>query len=337
MSKQYYLPHAIESLLIAGIYFLAACGDQKPTPPPTPTASQVQASVQAMDRLIDAGQLENALRVARELTVMAPSDPLASEALARALLSQSNANPTSELKIETAAAYAKAAAARPSSPGLQSAAGITAYSAGNIESAISFHQNARQLEPGNPQHLYHEAMMWNAMAQPASAVELFEKALQLDPDSPNIEIGFAEALAQLGNTERSLDHMQRARKLALSDSLIRFRAAALLRVLGKPNDAAEMLLGGVSMGSADQATCELCAHCLSDAGQFAQSAEVWERLATMTMMRPTPLLEAARNWSKAGQQESALICLEKARQAIAPKAYFEVVQSEILARQPRQP
>jgi hypothetical protein len=55
------------------------------------------------------------------------------------------------------------------------------------------------------------------------------------------------------------------------------------------------------------------------------------------MMRPQPLLEAARSWSRAGQQETALILLEKARQANAPQAYFDLVQSEIRARQPQQP
>ena len=47
-----------------------------------------------MDRLIDAKQFENATLVARALASQAPQDPLASEALARALLSQCNANPT---------------------------------------------------------------------------------------------------------------------------------------------------------------------------------------------------------------------------------------------------
>ena len=146
MFKQYYRPPALGCLLLAAIYFVASCGDRKSSP--ALSAAQVQASVQAIDRLIDAGQFENALRVARELTAKAPSDPIASEALARALLSQCNANPTAELRVETAAAYAKAAKERPTSPGLQSAAGIAAFSAGSIENAIRFHQKAGKLEPG---------------------------------------------------------------------------------------------------------------------------------------------------------------------------------------------
>ena len=335
MFKQYYRPPALGCLIYVAIYFVSACGDEKPTPPPT--AAQVQMSIEAMDRLIDAKQFQSALQVARELSAKSANDPLVSEALARALMSQCNANPTAELQKQTFAAYAKAAAQRPTSPGLQSAAGMAAFSAGNIESAISFHQNARQLEPGNPKHLYHEAMMWNAAAQPAVAVELFEKALKLEPDSPEIQIGLAEALAQQGAVAGALEHMQRARALALSDATIRFRAAALLRIVGKPNDAAEMLLGDVSMASATTATCELCAQCLSEAGKHAQSAEVWERLAAMSMMRPEPLLEAARSWSRAGQQETALMLLEKARQANAPQAYYELAQSEIMARQKPNP
>ena len=335
MSKQYYRPPALGCLLLAAIYFVASCGDRKPSP--ALSAAQVQASVQAMDRLIDAGKFENALRVARELAAKAPSDPIASEALARALLSECNANPTAELRVETAAAYAKAAKERPTSPGLQSAAGIAAFSAGSIENAIRFHQKAGKLEPGNPQHLYLEAMMWNASAQPNSSIELFERALKLNPDSPDIEMGWAEALSQVGDVPRTLEHMQRARTLAPQDAAIRFRAATILRAVGKPNEAADILLGGISIGSANQATFELCAQCLSDAGKHAQSAEVWERLAATTMMRPQPLLEAARSWSRAGQQETALILLEKARQANAPQAYFDLVQSEIMARQPQHP
>jgi hypothetical protein len=57
----------------------------------------------------------------------------------------------------------------------------------------------------------------------------------------------------------------------------------------------------------------------------------------MTLMQPQPLLEAARSWSRAGQDETALIFLEKARQANPPQAYFELVREEILARQPRHP
>lgn len=335
MSKQYYRPPALGCLLLTAIYCVASCEDHASAP--ALSAAQVQASVQAMDRLIDTGQFENALRVARELAAKAPSDPLASEALARALLNQCNANPSSELRIETAAAYAKAAAQRPTSPGLQSAAGIAEFSAGHIDAAVDFHQKARQLEPGNPQHLYQEAMIWNAASKPDSAIYLFELALKLDPDSPEIEIGLAEGLYQFGEIERSLEHMQRARALSPNDSAIRFRAASLLRGVGKPTEAAEMLLGEISIGNANQATFELCAKCLSDAGKHAQSAEVWERLATMTLMRPQPLLEAARSWSKAGQQETALIFLEKARQANAPQAYFDVVQSEIMARQKQIP
>ena len=105
MSKQYYRPPALGCLLLAAIYFVASCGDRKSSP--ALSAAQVQASVQAMDRLIDAGQFENALRVARELTAKAPSDPIASEALARALLSQCNANPTAELRVEIRRGYCR--------------------------------------------------------------------------------------------------------------------------------------------------------------------------------------------------------------------------------------
>ena len=335
MFKQYYRPPALGCLIYVAIYFCASCSKEPHTA--TASAAQVQASIAAIDKLIDAGQFENALRVARELEVKAPNDPLTSEVLARALLSQCNANPSAQLRVETAAAYAKAAAARPTSPGLQSAAGMAAYSAGNMESAIRYHQKAAKLEPGNPQHLYLEAMMWNASAQPNFSIELFERAQKLDPHSPEIEMGWAEAMSQAGDAARAKEHMQRARTLASQDSTIRYRAASLLRSLGSPDEAAEMLLGGVSIGSATTATCELCAQCLSEAGKHAQSAEVWERLAAMSMMRPEHLLEAARSWSRAGQQETALILLEKARQANAPQAYFELARSEIMARQKQSP
>ena len=335
MANQYYRPHALATLLLISICFFTSCKDR--TPAATISAAQVRDNIAAMDRLIDAKQFENATLVARALASQAPQDPLASEALARALLSQCNANPTVELKKETALAYATAAAQRPTSPGLQSAAGMAAYGAGNIEEAIRLHQKARQLEPGNPQHLYMEAMMWNASAKPITAIELLQMALKLQPDSAEIEMGLAEALAQHGEEQPSIQHMQRARGLADHDSTIRFRSAALLRSVGQPSEAAEMLLGAVSIGSADRATCELCANCLTDAGKHAQSAEVWEQLAAMTLMQPLPLLEAARSWSRAGQDETALIFLEKARQANPPQAYFELVREEILARRPRQP
>ena len=335
MSKQYYRPYALECLLLAAISLASSCKDQ--TASPTLSASQVQASVQAMDKLIDAGEFENALRVARELAAKAPDDALASEALARALLRQCDTNPSASCRVETAAAYAKAAAQRPTSSGLASAAGIAAFSAGQIDESIRFHQKAGKLEPGNPQHLYMEAMMWNVSTQPTSSIELFERALKLDPNSADIEMGWAEALAQVGDPPRTLEHMQRARTLAPQNPAIRFRGAKILRDLGKPLEAAELLLGGVSIGSANEATCQLCAQCLSDAGQHEQSAQVWERIAAMTLMQPQPLLEAARSWSRAGHQETALLFLEKARQANASQAYFELAQSEIMARQPQQP
>lgn len=288
-------------------------------------------AIASMDRLIDAGKFENALKVARELAVKAPNDPLAGEALARALLSLCNANPTPRLRNETADAYARVAAQRPTSPGLQSAAGVAAYSAGRIEEAIRFHQRARQLEPGNPQHLYLEAMMWNVSNQPWTAVGLLEMALKLQPDSPDLEMGMAEALAQSGESDPAIEHMRHARSLAPNDAAIRLRAAALLRGAGHPGEAAEMLLGGVSIGSADRATSELCARSLANAGKHAESAEVWERIATASLMEPEPLLEAAREWSRAGHQENALVFLEKARQANAPAAYYELIRDEIKA------
>lgn len=153
-----------------------------------------------MDRLIDAAQFENALRVARELAAKAPNDPIASEALARALLCQCNANPSAQLRIETAAAYAKAAKERPTSPGLQSAAGIAAFSAGNIDAAVNFHQKARQLEPGNPQHLYQEAMVWNAASKPESAIFLLKKRSSWNPTLLKLKLDLRKVFINLATS-----------------------------------------------------------------------------------------------------------------------------------------
>jgi Flp pilus assembly protein TadD len=317
------------TLLWIPLWLAAACGDRKPPAPLS--AAQVQVTIEAMDRLLDARQYEGALRVARELASKAPQDPLASEALARALLSQCNAAPTPSLRSETADAYARAAAQRPTSPGLQSAAGVAAFAAGRLQEAIVFHQKARQLEPGNPQHLYMEAMMWNAAGMPGTATDLLQMALKLQPDSPELEMGLAEALGQDGDIEQALRHLRRSRSLSPNDASIRARAAAVLRGARQPGEAADLLLGSVSVGSADRATSELCAKCLAEAGRHAECAQVWEKIAAASQMSPEPLIEAARAWNRAGDRETALSLLEKARQAGAPRAYHDLAMEEIRA------
>ena len=73
MFKQYYRPPALGCLIYVAIYFCASCSKEPHTA--TASAAQVQASIAAIDKLIDAGQFENALRVARAPLGVAKGEP----------------------------------------------------------------------------------------------------------------------------------------------------------------------------------------------------------------------------------------------------------------------
>jgi tetratricopeptide (TPR) repeat protein len=129
----------------------------------------------AVERLIDAGKADEALRAAEALAKAASTDPMALEMLGRARIAASRP------AAEVADAYANAAALSPDSPGLHGAAGMMAAQAGRKEQALRLLRRAEQLEPGNPQHALMQARVLVETGDAPSALAAAERARALSP------------------------------------------------------------------------------------------------------------------------------------------------------------
>jgi tetratricopeptide (TPR) repeat protein len=296
---------------LAAALCLIGCGDSRP-PETRPGSTETLRALEAIERLLDAGRVSEALRAAEACARARPEDALAAEMLGRARMA-AQASPT-----EIADAYARAADLRPDSPGLQSVAGITAMQAGRIDVAIVRLARAAELEPGNPQHAMQRSLALRSAARWPDAILAAERAVALAPFEASAHLALAESLRGAGRNAEAISSAERAIGCAPADRALRQAAAACVIACGDGRPAVEWMAAIAAGPDASPAEIETFARALRATGRAGQAATQWERLAAAPTHPWRPCLEAAACHALAGEPSRAAEWLARARERGAP-------------------
>lgn len=290
---------------------IAACGDRTPATAPA-NATETLRALEAVERLIDAGRVDEALRAAESCARTRPDDALAAEMLARARMAAGAS------AVEIAEAYARAADLRPDSPGLQGVAGITAMQAGRIDVAITRLERAAALEPGNPQHALQLSTACAAATHWPQARAAAARAVALAPLEPSAHLALAHALQGSGDRSEAAAAARAALACAPADATLRRSVADLLVACDEAPAAVEMLVVSASAPEAPAETIASFARALRASGRFAQAAGQWERLTATPTSPWRPCVEAAACHALAGDAARAAEWNSRARERGAP-------------------
>jgi predicted Zn-dependent protease len=319
MGHRSYPSHAAVPLL-ALLLALGSCGESRPSANAGASTETLRA-LESIERLLDAGRTDEALRAAEACFRSRPNDALAAEMLGRARMA-SHA-PAADI----ADAYGRAADLRPDSPGLQSAAGITAMQAGQVETAIARLTRASELEPGNAQHALQRSLALRAAARWSEARAAAERAVSLAPLEPSAHLSLAQALLGAGQKSSAVAATRAALACKPSDRPLRLEVARTLIACDQGSAAVEIIVASAREPNASPAEIETLASALESAGQASTAAEQWERLALDPTRPWRPCLQAARCHASAGDSARAQEWISRARERGAPPLEVERAQS----------
>lgn len=306
------------ALLLAG----GGCGESQ-TPAGPGGSTEALRALESIERLLDAGRTEEALRAAEACARSRPNDALAVEMLGRARMAAHA--PAADI----ADAYARAADLRPDSPGLQSAAGITAMQAGRVEAAITRLTRAAELEPGNAQHALQRSLALRAAARWSESRAAAERAVSLAPLEPSAHLALAQALLGAGDASEAAAATRAALACKPSDRTLRFEVARTLIACDRGDAAVEIIVAAAREPSATPAEIETLARALEAARQPAPAAEQWERLASDPTAPWRPCVQAARCHASAGDTARAQEWIARARERGAPPDEVERTQPAV--------
>lgn len=301
---------------------LGGCGDGTPAHQPA-SATEVLRALDSIERLLDAGKTAEALRAAEALQRSVPDDALAAEMLGRARMA-ARCEPGL-----TADAYATAADLRMDSPGLQSAAGITAAAAGRLDQALRRQRRAAELEPGNPQHALQCANLLRALGQQQEALAFAQRAAVLAPLDPSVQLSLSQSLAANGDLPQARAAALRALEASPRDPTLRTAVANALVAQGDAAQAVAVMQAEADRATASAASLECMANAQAAAGLQLLAAGTWQRLASAPMASWQPCLKAAECLLRAGQQDQAMDWLSRARERGAPTAATRALEDAL--------
>ncbi|MGA1266677.1 MAG: tetratricopeptide repeat protein [Phycisphaerales bacterium] len=306
--------------LIVATLSMAHCG-KDPAAPATMSDRAALEAMASVERLLDAGRHAEALRAAETLQRARARDPLAAEMLGRARMA-AGASPAS-----IAEAFAMAADLDPVSPGLQSAAGVTAAATGSWSEALRRAEAASRLQPGNPQHDFHRAIALRRLGRSRDALQAARTVRQRLPMDPAVRIELAECELACGDVDAALADARAAVALERAAAATRVAAADVARRCGALDDAVALLMPLV--GSGEPSVLVAVAECHGLAGRHDESARWWERAAAAPAAGWMACAGACRAHAAAGDTRQALAWLAACRERGAPAWEVEALERHL--------
>jgi len=304
---------------------LAGCEeDESPSSPPARATSGIDAadrdaSLEAIDRWLQAGRPDNAESIARTLAERLPNDRHALAALGRVLLARSGelrelAGPRAGAAVagEAAAALEAALDLAPSedAPAIEArrSLGLALESAGRDDDAIAVYRAADD-DPVCRLYLGLALLRRDALEDAAAVLDALAAAR---PDDPLVQAAVAEARFRRGDVEIAIETAAEAVRLDPTSWPIRVRRASILRRAGVPKAAIESLVALDAESRANRAVVEEIAASYAALGRHDRVAEVWSARARTSPEDVDAMLAAAVAFETAGRRDDAETWLELA-------------------------
>jgi tetratricopeptide (TPR) repeat protein len=312
----------LASLLSIG---LPGCGDSEPTAgddaprnaAPAIDAADRDASLEAIDRWLQAGRPDNAESIARTLVDRLPSDRHAHAALGRVLLARSG-----ELR-ELAGPRAGAAIAAEAAGSLQTALdlaptndapaiearrslGLALESADRDADAIAVYRGDLD-DPVCRLYLGLALLRTQALDE---ATEVLGELADDRPDDPLVRAAMAESLLQQGRGDAAVEAAAEAVRLDPESWPIRVRRASILRRTGDPRAAIESLIALDAESRENRAVIEEIAAGWAALDRPERVAEIWAERARTSEDDLDAALAAAVAYQTAGRGGEAETWIE---------------------------
>ncbi len=294
---------------------VAGCGGgEEPSGPNVEAGSSLSAtdrdaSLDAIDRWLAAGRADNAETIARSLAGRLPDDPVVASALGRTLLLRSG-----EIR-EAAGERAAVAIAADAAKELRRAAeggrtdpetlrnlGLALEGAGRLDAAIEAYRRVGSEDP--IARLYLSLALLRA-DRVEEAAGLLESLAGDRPDDAFVLAALAETSFRMGDPDVAFERLDAAVGLAPDEVGIRIRRAALLRRSGRVRLAIESLAAlPAEVRSSRGVVQELTTGWLA-LDRPGDAGEAWAARARRAPEDLAAALEAARCFDAAGREADA--------------------------------
>ena len=316
---------------------LSSC--DRPEDQPVSESSALSESgelqLERAEQFLGAGQTDEVLHIATELTTSASGDWRSHELLARAHM-QRALTLQHEGLIELSSAslgkavdgYARALPLADGIGGLYRSAADAAHMHGQTELAIAWYEQAIEIDPDDPRSPLRLAQVIFE-SHPDEARALLNRVVQLNTSIPEAYASLSLLDATQGDIASARSHMKHAVAMATDVAAIRIVQARMHRMLGEPQRGAEILLALPPADRAMESTTTELARCWGDVGQHARAADAWAACYHSLAHRSDAwrfALEAAKSSLRAGNKPRAASFLDQAVYLSAPPAEVEAAR-----------
>jgi predicted Zn-dependent protease len=326
-------------LIAAGLSALAGIGsaacERKTPAPPIETAENtigpaaIDASLDAAEQYLTAGNTANAESIIVGLLARAPQDHRAHELYGRVLYLKSFE--ASTRGDEAAAAQyvtdaygqyqlsvtgAETAGGNPHMlAGLHQSAGEIASAAGRPDEALEHFREAGRLDPGAAKAPLYEAQILIGLGRPGDAQQALQRVLQLDPEEAYAHASLAALAMRRADHEAAVEHITEARRVDPQNLLFRLQEARIRRESGDPRTALELLVALDARTRIEEAVTAEIAACYTSLDLPAKAGEAWEQRYRVDPRHPTAwraATRAAHARLKSGERDRALFLYQRA-------------------------
>ncbi len=115
-----------------------------------------------------------------------------------------------------------------------------AHQAGNFEEAEAGYRRILAMNPGHPDALYHLGLIAVSVRMFTDAIDLFERAVALDPKNLNYHLELARAHRETGHHQDAVKVFERARKIAPNEAIVLAQLADVLKLTGDYEKAIDL-------------------------------------------------------------------------------------------------
>ncbi len=316
----------------------AACEQKTPASPTAASSNTaestiapgaIDASLEAAEHYLTAGNSANAESIIVSLLAKVPQDHRAHELYGRVLYLRSFEASTGGDEAAAARHVADAyeqyrlsvagAETADGDPhmlaGLNQSAGEIASAAGQPDAALVHFRESGRLDPGAAKAPLYEAQILIQLGRSDEARQALQRVLQLDPDEPYAHASLAALAMRAADREAAVVHITEARRVDPRNLSFRLQEARIRRESGDPRTALELLVALDAGTRVEEAVTAEIAACYTSLDLPAKAAEAWEQRYRANTRHPTAwraAVRAANARIKAGERDRAVFLYHRA-------------------------
>ncbi len=316
----------------------AACERKTPAPPAAVSSNTVgnniglgaiDASLEAAEQYLTAGNTANAESIIVSLLTKAPQDHRAHELYGRVLYLRSFEASIRGDEVAAArhvadaydhyrlsVASAEAAGGDPHMlAGLHQSAGEIASAAGRPDDALVHFRESGRLGPGAAKAPLYEAQILIQLGRRDEARQVLDHVLQLDPDEAYAHASLAALAMHRADREAAVGHITEARRVDPGNLALRLQEARIRRESGDPRTALELLVALDEQTRVGEAVTAEIAACYTSLDDPEKAAAAWEHRYRVHTRHPTAwrgAIHAGYARIEAGDRDRALFLYKRA-------------------------